>query len=119
MTRIARRLQRLESACALADLHSSLLRLGQKAGQEVELAPSMLDHLCMAVGARLQVLRAAMPAWLTEESQVDTHVIELTQLLRAIIDGHVIDGAQRYQFSAALSAGCQREAQARWRGIRP
>ena len=86
MRQLARRIQRLESTGTFVDLHRSFNRVLHETALEVDLPPLCHQHLAAAVDARLQELSQTLPAYLTNERQVDTAVREVCQAVRSVVD---------------------------------
>src|SRR5262245_30884383 len=112
MRQLARRIQRLESIGTFVDLYQSFNRLVHEAALEVDLPPLCHQQLATAIDARLHVLSQTLPAYLTNERQVDTVVREVCQAVRAVVDT-VVDEAMRRPLLSALSEGCRGEARRR------
>jgi hypothetical protein len=117
MNQLRRRVQRLESACAVPDLLSSFVRLVQEAALAVPLVPAYCETLIAETTQRFQALSATLPRWLTSPHEVDAVVKHLCQVLRTIIDTSV-HAAQREPMYTALSQACRHEAMARGAGAR-
>jgi hypothetical protein len=112
MRQLAQRIQRLESTGTFVDLHRSFNRLVHDAALEVDLPPVRHQQLATAVDARLHALRQILPAYLTNERQVEAMVRQVCQAVRAVVDT-VVAEPQRFGLYAALSEGCRREARRR------
>src|SRR5262245_48843750 len=112
MRQLARRIQRLESTGTFVDLHRSATRVLHAAVLEVDLPPLCHQQLATDIDARLHALSQAVPAYFTNERQVDTVVREVCQAVRSVIDT-VVDEAMRRPLLAALSEGCRREVHRR------
>ena len=108
MRQLARRIQRLESTGTFVDLHRSFNRVLHEAALEVDLPPIRRQQLVTAIDARLHALSQILPAYFTNERQIDTVVREVCQAVHA-----VVDEPQRYGLYAALSQACIHEARRR------